>query len=108
MLIAAFFVPLFGVLLGHWPVGDRDVFAAPAVRPAQILAWLVGFAVYQWLSPVGPSWWTSIVAHTHPGQGALGGSLPSFAASFLVALLVAPAHRLRGRAAPRRDRTSIA
>jgi NCS1 family nucleobase:cation symporter-1 len=108
LLLGSFFVPLFGVLLAYWLVGDRDVFGAPAVRPGQIGAWLVGFAMYQWLSPAGPSWWTSLVEHTHPGQGALGGSLPSFAVSFLAALLVASAHRLRGRAAPRRDRTSIA
>ena len=80
LLLGSFFVPLFGVLLAQWLLGRRD--DVPGVRLGQIAAWLVGFAVYQWLSPVGPSWWTSVVEHTHPGLGAVGGSLPSFAVSF--------------------------
>ncbi len=100
LLLGSFFVPLFGVLLADWLLAggayrERDVFGAPAVRPGQLAAWLAGFALYQWLSPVGPSWWTSIVEHTHPGQGALGGSLPSFAASFGLALALGAAVRLR-------------
>ncbi len=97
-------MPLFGVLLADWLLAgarysERDVFGAPAARPAQIAAWLVGFGLYQWLSPVGPSWWTSVVEHTHPGQGAIGGSLPSFAASFLLALLLGLAARPARQAA---------
>ncbi|HKI91199.1 MAG TPA: hypothetical protein VJ986_02765 [Gaiellaceae bacterium] len=99
-LLGSFFVPLFGVLLADWLLAgrayrERDVFGAPAVRPGQLAAWLAGFGLYQWLSPVGPSWWTSIVEHTHPGQGAIGGSLPSFAASFGLALVLGAAVRLR-------------
>ena len=99
-LLGSFFVPLFGVLLADWLLAggayrERDVFGAPAVRPGQLAAWLAGFALYQWLSPAGPSWWTSIVEHTHPGQGAIGGSLPSFAASFGLALALGAAVRLR-------------
>ena len=46
-------------------------------------AWLVGFALYQWLSPQGPGWWTRIVAHFDPHASPWGGaSLPSFAAAF--------------------------
>jgi purine-cytosine permease-like protein len=110
LLLGSFFVPLFGVLLADWLAAgtrysERDVFEAPSARPGQILAWLAGFLVYQWLSPVGPSWWTTLVEHTNPGQGALGGSLPSFAAAFLLATL---GHRLRGRASPGRHRTSHA
>jgi nucleobase:cation symporter-1, NCS1 family len=113
LLLGSFFVPLFGVLLADWLArgahySERDVFEAPRVRPGLLAAWLVGFATYQWLSPVGPSWWTSLVEHTNPGWGALGGSLPSFAAAFLVALAVASGHRLGGRATPRRHRTSSA
>lgn len=99
-LLGSFFVPLFGVLLADWLLAggayrERDVFGAPAVRPGQLAAWLAGFALYQWLSPAGPSWWTSIVERTHPGQGAIGGSLPSFAASFGLALALGAAVRLR-------------
>ena len=55
-LLGAFFVPLLGVLLAHWLLnGARysrsDVFDAPAVRPALLAAWLLGFARL----PVAPS-----------------------------------------------------
>jgi NCS1 family nucleobase:cation symporter-1 len=101
LLLGSFFVPLFGVLLADWlragaHYRERDVFGAPAVRPAQIAAWLAGFGLYQWLSPVGPAWWTNLVERTHPGQGAIGGSLPSFCASFLLALALGAALRPAG------------
>ena len=102
LLLGSFFVPLFGVLLAQWLLRRRD--EVEGVRIGQVAAWLAGFLVYQWLSPVGPSWWTSIVEHTHPGLGAIGGSLPSFAVSFVLsAALTLPA-----RAAARRHRTSCA
>src|SRR6201997_1992971 len=103
-LLGSFFVPLFGVLLAQWVVGDRDPFAAPEVRPAQIAAWLAGFCLYQGLAPVGPSGWIQLVDHTHPGRGAIGGSLPSFALAFVLSLALT----LAGRATARRDRPSIA
>lgn len=103
-LLGSFFVPLFGVLLAQWLAGERDPFRAPQIRPAQIAAWLAGFCTYQWLAPVGPSSWIRLVDHTHPGQGAVGGSLPSFALAFLLSLALT----LAGRAAARRDRTSLA
>jgi putative hydroxymethylpyrimidine transporter CytX len=83
LLLGSFFVPLFGVLLAQWLAGFRDPFAASEVRAGQIAAWLAGFCLYQWLSPVGPHWWTSLVSVTHP---AIGGSLPSFVAAFAVSL----------------------
>jgi hypothetical protein len=49
----------------------------------------------------GPSWWTRAVDVTHP---AIGGSLPSFAAAFV--LSIAPT--LPARAAARRHRASLA
>ena len=91
-LLGSFFVPLFGVLLADWLLsgrhyGERDVFGAPELRPETVLAWLAGFCLYQWLAPVGPGWWTRIVAQTHPHALPWGGaSLPSFAAA--VALTV--------------------
>jgi nucleobase:cation symporter-1, NCS1 family len=90
-LLGSFFVPLFGVLAADWLAagahyGEAHIFDAPAFRPGQLAAWLVGFGLYQWLSPVGPSWWTSLVAHTHPGNVSFTASLPSFAASFVLAL----------------------
>jgi nucleobase:cation symporter-1, NCS1 family len=101
LLLGSFFVPLFGVLLAQWLLGRRE--PVDGVRPGQLAAWLVGFCVYQWLSPVGPAWWTSALAHTHPGFGSLGGSLPSFAAAFVLSLALT----LPARAATRRHRASL-
>jgi putative hydroxymethylpyrimidine transporter CytX len=89
-LLGSVFVPLFGVLLADWLLagahyGESDFFAGPAVRVEQLIAWVVGFALYQWLSPSGPSWWTDLVAHTQPGHATWTASLPSFAASFVLA-----------------------
>jgi putative hydroxymethylpyrimidine transporter CytX len=103
-LLGSFFVPLFGVLLAQWIAGERDPFAAPEFRPGQIVAWLAGFCLYQWLAPVGPRRWIHLVDHTHPGQGAIGGSLPSFVLAFVLSLGLT----LAGRASARRDRPSVA
>src|SRR5215212_1675586 len=89
-LLGSVFVPLFGVLLADWLLAgahyrERDFFSGPAVRVEQIAAWLVGFALYQWLSPQGPGWWTDLVAHSHPGHTSWTASLPSFAAAFVLA-----------------------
>ncbi len=97
-LLGSCFVPLFGVLLADWlVVGMRyrrdDFFAAPAFRPAFIAAWAAGFALYQWLQPVGPSWWTDIVENAHPSQFSIGASLPSFALAFGLAGLASLAAR---------------
>jgi len=100
-LLGSFFVPLFGVLLADWLLSgrhyDADVlFHGPSVRPELIASWLAGFALYQWLAPVGPSWWTKIVEHAHPSALPFGGaSLPSFAAAFALALAAGSVARRR-------------
>jgi NCS1 family nucleobase:cation symporter-1 len=98
LLLGSVFVPLFGVLLADWLLrgahySARDVFDGPAVRPLQIAAWVVGFALYQWLSPVGPAWWTDAVAHTSPGHAGYTASLPSFVAAFLLAAAASAGER---------------
>jgi nucleobase:cation symporter-1, NCS1 family len=104
-LLGSFFVPLFGVLLADWLVaGARytptEIFGAPALRIEQIAAWLVGFGLYQWLSPSGPHWWKTIVAHTRPGHDSFTASLPAFGAAFCLAALGALVYRrLRPRQA---------
>ena len=90
LLLGSVFVPLFGVLLADWLLAgahytESDFFAGPAVRVEQLVAWVAGFALYQWLSPNGPSWWTDLVAHVHPGHATWTASLPSFAAAFVLA-----------------------
>ncbi len=93
-LLGSFFVPLFAVLLADWLLGGRgygreDVFGSPAVRPGLLAAWVAGFAVYQWLYPNGPAWWTDLVARLDPPSWGIGATLPSFAVAFLLASAVA-------------------
>ena len=95
-LLGSAFVPLFGVLLADWLLARRrytraDIFDAPAYRPLQIVAWLSGFVLYQWLHPTGPSGWTDLVEKTDPAN--IGASLPSFAVSFALAALAAWRYR---------------
>jgi putative hydroxymethylpyrimidine transporter CytX len=91
LLLGAFFVPLFGVLLADWLLAGAhydadDVFRAPAVRPAMIGAWLVGFLVYEWLAQTeGLGFWSDLLAQLHPLHSAVGASLPSFAIAFALA-----------------------
>jgi len=97
LLLGSCFVPLFGVLLADWlRSGARytrsQIFDAPAWRPELLLSWLAGFALYHWLHepPLGPSWWVDIVERTGQPNLGIGASLPSFAASFVLALVVGP------------------
>ena len=90
VLLGSFFVPLFGVLLADWLLAaarytESDVFAAPAVRPGPIVAWLAGFAFYQWLHPIGPSWWVDLMENTNPPGLGIGATLPSFALAVALA-----------------------
>jgi putative hydroxymethylpyrimidine transporter CytX len=93
LLLGSFFVPLFGVLLADWLVSgarytSAQIFNAPAWRPELLAAWLLGFLLYHWLHepPLGPSWWVDIVEQTDQPNLGIGASLPSFGASFVLAL----------------------
>ena len=102
-LLGSFFVPLFGVLLADWLVDGahytRDrIFSGPAFRPPMIVAWLVGFGLYQWLSPQGPAWWQHLMGHTDPAPVDFTASLPSFAAAFALAGLAGVLARRPARA----------
>ena len=117
LLLGAFFVPLFGVLLAHWSLAGahyepRDVFQAPAFRAELLAAWLAGFLVYQWLVPIGPAWWLDLVDGIRPathGLDAIGASVPSFAVSFALAAAAVFATRPAGRwrTSRRRRRESL-
>jgi NCS1 family nucleobase:cation symporter-1 len=109
-LIGSVFVPLVAVFAAHYLVRSRAHYgrdrlfegAPPGVRMHALVPWAVGFAVFQWCVPTGPAWWTSLVERVVHGVahlpfplfgGALGASLPSFVATFAVALAVLPGRR---------------
>ncbi len=100
ILLGSFFVPLFGVLLADWLAAgarysETDVFRGPAVRVGMIASWVAGFALYQWLHPVGPSWWVDLVEHLDPPDAGIGATLPSFALAFVLGGAVALLGRRR-------------
>ena len=94
-LLGSFFVPLFGVLAADFLLGAAR---AVAVRWSGVAAWAAGFALYQWIHPTGPGWWTDAVAGA-PGAGELtvGASLPAFALAFALYAGVRSAHAPLGR-----------
>jgi putative hydroxymethylpyrimidine transporter CytX len=65
LLIGAVFVPLFGVLAAHHAVVRRgylreEIYAPrPGVRVWPVVAWIIGFLVYNWINPGTVSWWVS-------------------------------------------------
>jgi nucleobase:cation symporter-1, NCS1 family len=94
-LLGSCFVPLFGVLAADFLLGAaRSV----EVRWGGILAWVAGFALYQWIQPTGPQWWTELLADL-PGAGevATGASLPAFGLAFILYAGVRSAHAPLGR-----------
>jgi putative hydroxymethylpyrimidine transporter CytX len=98
LLLGSVFVPLFAVLLADWLAAGRhyaaaDVFDAPAWRPGLVAAWIAGFALYQWLYPTGPAWWTKVVARLEPPDWGIGATVPSFVVAFALAGVVATLSR---------------
>ena len=104
-LLGSVFVPLFGVLLGHWAAGgahpdQREV----RFRPASALVWVAGFLAYQWSLPPDvflPGWWVRLVERI-PGaleHFSLGASLPSFVVAFVGAWVATRVTVTRGPAA---------
>jgi nucleobase:cation symporter-1, NCS1 family len=104
-LLGSCFVPLFAVLLADWLasgcryVGSELLHAGPP-RAGALAAWLAGFAAYQWLSPTGPGWWVDQVERLDPPSWQIGATLPSFAVSFVLALLVAGIDHARASSVP--------
>jgi NCS1 family nucleobase:cation symporter-1 len=95
LLLGSFFVPLFGVLAADFLLGS----ARPVdVRWSGIAAWAAGFALFQWIHPIGPAWWVDQVARI-PGAGdaTIGASLPAFALAFALYAGVRSAHAPLGR-----------
>jgi purine-cytosine permease-like protein len=90
LLLGAVFVPLLGVLVAHWLLSGahytrRDVFDGPPVRPGSIVAWVVGFLVYEWLSqPQDLGFWSDLLDRLPTPSYQIGASLPSFAVAFIL------------------------
>jgi hypothetical protein len=54
-----------------------------------IVAWLCGFALYEWLAQSqGLGFWTDFLARLHPLHSQIGASLPSFGLAFALASIV--------------------
>ena len=98
LMLGSFFVPLFGVLLADWLAAGgatprQTCLAGPPCAGGMLAAWIAGFALYQWLHPVGPSWWTDAIGEG-PDYG-IGATLPSFVVSFALAYAIAALGRRR-------------
>ena len=105
LLIGAVFVPLFGVLAAHYAIVRRgysrdEIYAEDrAVRPWGVVAWILGFLVYNWCNPGTVTWWVSMmdglfgVIGSPQAPGWLGASI----AAFVVAFGVQGAEALTGR-----------
>jgi purine-cytosine permease-like protein len=111
LLIGSVFVPLFGVFAAHYLVrhggryGEGELFAGTTVRWRALLPWVAGFVVFHWSVATGPAAWTDAVRTVvadwlslpFPLFGSrIGASVPSFAAAFVLAMVVLP-----GRGRPR-------
>lgn len=115
-LIGAFFVPLLGVMAADFFVVARGAYAATELYrrggrywyrrgfhvPA-IVVWLLGFVLYQWLSPTPIEGWKALLGGAFGAAGLpfplapdIGATVPSFAFSFVLYSVVA---RLAGTGA---------
>jgi nucleobase:cation symporter-1, NCS1 family len=109
LLLGAVFVPLLGVLVADWLLAGahytRDrVFAGPAVRVGPIVAWLVGFFVYEWLyQPADLGFWSSWLSHLPTPSYQIGASVPAFAVAFCLTALAVTLGSARAAARPRRE-----
>ena len=109
LLLGAVFVPLLGVLVADWLLAGahytrEHIFDGPAVRPGPIVAWLVGFFVYEWLyQPTDLGFWSRLIGHLPTPSYQIGASVPSFAVAFLLTALAVTLGSPRAAARPRRE-----
>jgi nucleobase:cation symporter-1, NCS1 family len=108
-LIGSVFVPLGALFLADYFVrargryGSELVFApdSEGVRWRALVPWVVGFVLYHWSVPTGPQGWVDAIERLFTSlalpfpllESRLGASVPSFAAAFVLSLIVLP----RGR-----------
>jgi purine-cytosine permease-like protein len=105
-LIGSVFVPLFGILVAEYFVLRRRAIRIPdlyrrdgaywfkgGIRTVALIPWIGGFLLYHWIAPVGPAWWIDGVravlgSPVSERIGWIGASIPAFAISFLLTLVV--------------------
>jgi NCS1 family nucleobase:cation symporter-1 len=109
LLLGAVFVPLLGVLVADWLLRGAhytraDVFEAPALRPGCVLAWLVGFFVYEWLyQPADLGFWSRWLGELWTPTYQIGASIPSFVVAFLLTAAAVWLGSARAAARARRE-----
>jgi nucleobase:cation symporter-1, NCS1 family len=109
LLLGAVFVPLLGVLVADWLLAGAHysperIFRGPSIRPGPIVAWLVGFLVYEWLyQPAGLGFWSRWMAELPTPSYAIGASVPGFGVAFLLTAAFACVGSARAAARARRE-----
>lgn len=97
LLMGSFFVPLFGVLLADYFVVRKRQYTADdlysqttGIHWPAVIAWLIGVAVYQVTNPaILAAFWADWANLAPAALGLIGGSIPSFAAAFLLQVILA-------------------
>jgi NCS1 family nucleobase:cation symporter-1 len=92
-LIGAVFIPMSGALIAAW-IRSRgrgwDTSDTAVLRPGMLVAWLVGFVVYQVINPGSIAHWSDFWTSAGTGLHTLGHPwLSASIASFVVAVLIA-------------------
>jgi nucleobase:cation symporter-1, NCS1 family len=109
LLLGAVFVPLLGVLVADWLLAGAHysperIFRGPSIRLAPILAWLVGFLVYEWLyQPSDLGFWSRWMGALPTPSYAIGASIPGFGVAFLLTAAFACVGSARAAARARRE-----
>jgi nucleobase:cation symporter-1, NCS1 family len=109
LLLGAVFVPLLGVLVADWLLAGahytpRHIFEGPAIRPGSIVAWALGFFVYEWLyQPAGLGFWSRLLDGLPTPSYAIGASVPGFVAAFVLTATFASVGSARAAARARRE-----
>ena len=109
LLLGAVFVPLLGVLVADWLLAGMHytrahVFDGPAVRVGPILAWVVGFLVYEWLyQPADLGFWSRWLSNLPTPAYQFGASVPSFVVALLLTAAAVTLGSARAAARARRE-----
>jgi purine-cytosine permease-like protein len=98
LLTASVFVPAFAIVI------SRAIWPAPRPAVVAVVAWLVGFVVYQWISPAELGWWQDAFSASFEAVGVpfplseeitwLGAAIPSFVAAFTLDMMVPAVRRV--------------